>query len=302
MSIEVYTYALLTAFFWGIVPVINKRGLAIGGNPLQCALTMVSVTLLTFLILLLTTQQKEPLFAHLTVYSACIFGVGGFIGTALGRFTTAAGVNRVGATINSAVLSSRPLIATFIAVLWLGESTPPLLIAGIILLVSGVMALVFSKGGNIEGWEKRELWIPLTSAVVFAVGNVIRRFGLSTTPLPVVEALVINQVVAFLTLAGYGLFWKRPQLLSAPSRSYVLFSVSGILGAMALISIFEALDRGPVAIVDPLVGTQSLFTVVVAYFVLRDLERINFRLILGTVLIVLGASIVMSFDINTILR
>ena len=71
---------------------------------------------------------------------------------------------------------------------------------------------------------------------------------------------------------------------------------------MALITIFEALDRGPVAIVDPLVGTQSLFTVVVAYFVLRDLERINFRLILGTVLIVLGASIVMSFDINTILR
>jgi len=302
MSIEVYTYALLTAFFWGIVPVINKRGLAIGGTPLQCALTMVSVTLLTFLTLLLTTQQEEPLFTHLTVYSACIFGVGGFIGTALGRFTTAAGVNRVGATINSAVLSSRPLIATFIAILWLGESTPPLLIVGIILLVAGVMALVFSKGGDIAGWEKKDLWIPLTSAVVFAIGNVIRRFGLSTTPLPVVEALVINQVVAFLTLAGYGLFWKRPQLFSGPSRSYVLFSVSGILGAMALITIFEALDRGPVAIVDPLVGTQSLFTVVVAYFVLRDLERINFRLILGTVLIVLGASIVMSFDINTILR
>ncbi len=302
MSTEVYIFALLTALFWGTVPVVNKRGLAIGGNPLQCALTMVSVTLVVFWILLLGTQQGEDLFAHLSVRSVCIFGLGGFAGTALGRVFNAAGVDRVGATINSAALSSRPLIATLIAMLWLGESAEPLLIVGIVLLVAGVVTLVFSKGGNITGWRKRELWIPLMAATAFALGNVIRRFGLSTTPLPVLEALVINQTAAFLALAGYGLIWRRSQVLSAPRRSYLFFSISGVLGAIALFTIFEALDRGPVAIVDPLVGTQSLFTILVAYFVLHDLERITFRLIVGATLVVLGASIVISFDVNTVLK
>ncbi len=180
-------------------------------------------------------------------------------------------------------LSSRPLIATLIAMLWLGEPAKPPLFAGIVLLVAGVVTLVFSKGGNITGWRKRELWIPLMGATVFALGNVIRRFGLSTTPLPVLEALVINQTAAFSALAGYGLIWRRSQVLSAPRRSYLFFSISGVLGAIALFNMFEALDRGPVAIVDPLVGTQSLFTILVAYFVLHDLERITLRLIVGAV-------------------
>jgi uncharacterized membrane protein len=296
MSSQVYIFALLTALFWGIVPVVNKRGLAIGGNPLQCALTMVSVTLVVFWVLLLGTQPGEDLFAHLSVRSVCIFGLAGFAGTALGRVTSAAGVDRVGATINSAALSSRPLIATLIAMLWLGEPAKPPLFAGIVLLVAGVVTLVFSKGGNITGWRKRELWSPLMGATVFALGNVIRRFGLSTTPLPVLEALVINQTAAFSALAGYGLIWRRSQVLSAPRRSYLFFSISGVLGAIALFSMFEALDRGPIAIVDPLVGTQSLFTILVAYFVLHDLERITLRLIVGAVLVVLGASIIIAFD------
>ena len=298
MSAQVYIFALLTALFWGTVPVVNKRGLAIGGNPLQCALTMVSVTLVVFWVLLLSTQQGEDLFAYLSVRSVCIFGLAGFAGTALGRVLNAAGVDRVGATINSAALSSRPLIATLIATLWLGESAEPLLYVGIVLLVAGVVTLVFSKGGNITGWRKRELWIPLMGAAMFALGNVIRRFGLSTTPLPVLEALVINQTAAFSALAGYGLIWRRSQVLSAPRRSYLFFSISGVLGAIALFTIFEALDRGPVTIVDPLVGTQSLFTILVAYFVLRDLERITLRLIIGATLVVLGASIIISFDVK----
>lgn len=296
MSSQVYIFALLTALFWGIVPVVNKRGLAIGGNPLQCALTMVSVTLVVFWVLLLGTQPGEDLFAHLSVRSVCIFGLAGIAGTALGRVISAAGVDRVGATINSAALSSRPLIATLIAMLWLGEPAKPPLFAGIVLLVAGVVTLVFSKGGNITGWRKRELWIPLMGATVFALGNVIRRFGLSTTPLPVLEALVINQTAAFSALAGYGLIWRRSQVLSAPRRSYLFFSISGVLGAIALFNMFEALDRGPVAIVDPLVGTQSLFTILVAYFVLHDLERITLRLIVGATLVVLGASIIIAFD------
>ncbi|MEE8162317.1 MAG: EamA family transporter, partial [Acidobacteriota bacterium] len=72
----------------------------------------------------------------------------------------------------------------------------------------------------------------------------------------------------------------------------LFFMGSGVLGAIGHFCLFQALDRGPVAIVDPLVATQPLFATVLAYFLLGHLERITLQLAFGTMLIILGASII----------
>ena len=52
------------------------------------------------------------------------------------------------------------------------------------------------------------------------------------------------------------------------------------------------------SVVDPLVGTQPLFTTAIAYFLLNDLERITWGLIGGVLLVVIGASMIMLSDIT----
>ena len=155
-----------------------------------------------------------------------------------------------------------------------------------------------TKGGNITGWHPWTLWIPLAGAAVLAIGNVIRRFGLMTTSITVLEALTINQTAAFMVLLISTLTGKRHSVLQAPRITYLFFITAGIFGAIALISLFAALENGPVTVVDPLVGTQPLFTTALAYFLLGDLERITWKLIGGVLLVVIGASMIMLSDIT----
>ena len=163
------------------------------------------------------------------------------------------------------------------------------------MLVAGVVILAFSKGGDVRGWQAWQLWIPLGAAAAFAVGNIIRRFGLTSTDIPVLEALVIDQTAGFIMLGVYALARKRREVLLAPPKTYLFYAIAGILGAIGYLSLFAALDRGPVTIVDPLVATTPLFTTFWAYFLLNDLERITFGLVFGTILIVAGAGIVIGF-------
>lgn len=298
MNLEIYLLSLLTAVMWGIMQAFYKRGLAAGGHPLQSSLTVVGVNLIIFWVLLLAMPNQEGIFKNLSMHAIFIFSLGGILGTALGRWINAVGIDKVGATVNSAASSARPLFTAIIAMVWLGETGEPLLYWGILILVLGIVLLTFSKGGNIQGWHPRTLWIPLAGAAVLAIGNVIRRFGLITTSITVLEALTINQTAAFVVLLSFTLTGKRRNLLQAPRITYLFFITAGIFGAIALMSLFAALENGPVTVVDPLVGTQPLFTTALAYFLLGDLERITWKLIGGVLLVVIGASMIMLSDVT----
>ncbi len=301
MSAYVYLLALITALTWGSGAVLNKRGFATGGNPLQSSLTVVGVNVLIFWSIFLVWRGVSGSFTHISLSTIGLFALAGLFGNALGRFLTLYGIDQLGVTVNTAGINTRPLFAAAIAVLWLGESVQPLLLAGIVLVVVGVITLVFSKGGNIRGWHAWQLWIPLGAAASFAIGNVIRRFGLTTTATPPLEGLTIDQTAAFIGLLIYAYSQKSRNLFSAPPRAYLFFTGAGVLGAIGHFCLFEALDRGPVTIVDPLVATQPLFATCLAYFLLGDLERVTFKLVVGTTLIILGASIVMLYDLPAVL-
>jgi drug/metabolite transporter (DMT)-like permease len=292
MSTYVYPLALITALTWGCGAVLSKRGFAVGGNPIQSSVTVVGVNVLIFWSTLLVWRGPSDSFTHISLPTIGLFALAGLFGNALGRFLTLYGIDQLGVTVNTAGINTRPLFAAAMAVLWLGESVQPLLLVGIVLVVVGVVTLAFSKGGDIRGWHAWQLWIPLGAAASFAIGNVLRRFGLTTTATAPLEGLTIDQTAAFIGLLIYAYSRRTRNMFSAPPRAYLFFMGSGVLGAIGHFCLFQALDRGPVAIVDPLVATQPLFATFLAYFLLGHLERITLQLAFGTMLIILGASII----------
>jgi len=84
------------------------------------------------------------------------------------------------------------------------------------LVVVGVVTLAFSKGGDIRGWHAWQLWIPLGAAASFAIGNVLRRFGLTTTATAPLEGLTIDQTAAFIGLLIYAYSRRTRNMFSAP--------------------------------------------------------------------------------------
>jgi uncharacterized membrane protein len=292
--IDVYLFTLLTTVLWGIEPIVSKRGMAGGGTTVQATLVVIVVDMLLFWGALVWRYGLDPL-AGLPIAVLGLFALGGLVGTALGRLAVFAGIDRVGASLNSAVVSSRPVFAAFMAVGFLGESVSLLTGTGIGVLVGGLITLSLARGGDLDGWQPRELLFPLAAAVFFAAGNVIRRFGLQTTEATALQAVALNETAAFVALAAYIVAsGSAGEVRSAPARTYGLFAVSGTLTAVALLSLFTAfsLPGGRVVIVDPIVAAAPLVTVALAALLLRDLERVTPRVAAGAVMVVVGAALV----------
>ena len=101
--------------------------------------------------------------------------------------------------------------------------------------------------------------------------------------------------------AGPGLWWFKfnptdSQADQQPTMVWVDFfdSVSYLVESspeqpieLMLLS-FEALSRGQVVVVSPVLATNPLFTLLLAMVLLRGLEQITLRVIAGTCLVVLG--------------
>lgn len=295
---RVYVLALLPAVLWGVSPIFSKRGMASGGTALQASLTVVVVDSTIYVLALLAVQGLD-VGASFTVVSAGLFVGAGVVGTAVGRIAVFVGVDRVGASINSAVISIRPLFASLLAVLVLDEPITAGTAVGICILVVGLVVLAISRGGDLTGWQQRDLLFPLLAAAAFGLGNVIRKAGLGAfSTVTVLEAVALNELGALVTLAAVGSLTassfggqSRP-VLAGPPRSYAFFAASGTITAVALLSLFAALRIGRVVVVDPLAATAPLFTAVFAAFFLRDLERVTARLVLGAVLIVVGVVLI----------
>lgn len=288
----VYALAMLPALLWGFAPVLSKRGMAAGGSPLQASLVVVAVD--TSLYALALAFLGGPSLLALPLRTVELFLAAGVVGTALGRLAVFAGVERLGASVNSAAISTRPLFATVFAVGLLDERVSLLTLAGVVTLAAGLLRLTVARGGDLRGWEPRDLVFPLAAAAFFALGNVVRRYGLQTTDATPLQAVALNEVAALVALGGYALVAARDDVLHAPRRTYGLFAGSGTLTAVALLALFAALAHpgGRVVVVDPLAATAPLFTAVFAYFLLDDLERVTRGVVGGAALIVVGAALI----------
>lgn len=291
MSLDVYAFAIAAALLWGFSHVPSKRGLSSGGNPLQISVVMAIIRGGIYWVALLLIAGAAA-FSEVSLGTIAIFVASGVVGTTIGRLSIYTGEVKVGATVSTAVTHTRPLFASALAIAFLGETVTPLWGVGVIALIAGLAVISRSKGGNLRGWKQRDLIFPLLGAAAYGVGNVIRKFGLTTTSITTLEAVTINETAVIITLGGYLLARHGTEGLRFPRRAYGYFALTGVLGAGALFSLFEALDRGEVVIVDPLTATAPLFTIIFAYLLLGDLERVTKGLIAGVLLVVAGAVLI----------
>lgn len=300
MALDVVALALLTAALWGASSPISKRGLERGGTPFQVALTVVTVSTILYWSAILI--RGERLLGH-SVEALALFVFTGLLGTAIARVVSFTGVQRVGASVNSAGVNTRPVFATVGAVLFLGETLTLQTGVGILVVVAGLIAIALSRGGDIRGWRVTDLAFPLGAAMAFATGNVVRRFGLTTTDITPLEGVALNETAGLVGLLAYVLVRHRGNVrgfLAAPRSAYRWFVAAGVISAVALFSLFEALSRGRVVVVDPISSPTSLFAILFTALLLREVERVTPRLIVGAVLVVTGVVLITAPQVVTV--
>ncbi len=78
-------------------------------------------------------------------------------------------------------------------------------------------------------------------------------------------------------------------------RGALYFIGAGAFSSMGVVLMFTALSKGTVVILSPVLATNPLFTLLFAAFLLRGVERITRRHVLGTAFVVAGVIVLSAF-------
>lgn len=279
--------ALLSAVFFGTALVLTPFGLR-HLRPLQGAAVSVTTTAAAFLATSpLLVDWDAAAWPAVLVFA----GVGALFPAAVTMLTFAAN-QRLGPHVTGALGNLAPLFAVALAALLLGEMPGPGQAAGVLVVVAGATVLVLGTGRGTAPVQRAALLLPLAAALVRGLVQPAVKIGFETWPSPYAAATVGYLVSAVVVL---GLATLRGGLPSprADRAGMRWFAAVGLCNGAAVVVMYAALARGPVALVAPLVASYPLATLALGAVVLRRVP-IGPRVAAGVAVTVAGVALLLA--------
>jgi drug/metabolite transporter, DME family len=280
-------FSLQAALCFSIAHIFIRRGL-VESNAMTGSFISLSMSAG---VLWLLTAFFVPFSAFWTS-AIGIFIAAGIFAPGIGRTLSYVGIERIGVARSVPIVNSSPIFASIFAVLFLGETWILQNIIGTLLVISGVVTLSMVKPAVGE-WHKRDIIFPIIGALAFGASSNLRKAGLSYVSMPLLAAAVTAgsaAIFSFILLQIRG--GKAAFKLTRNSAPWLI--AAGFFNTAALLSVFYALSRGKVVIVDPLVSSNPVMTLLLTAIFLRDLEALNLRVIVGALLTVAGTILVVT--------
>jgi uncharacterized membrane protein len=134
-----------------------------------------------------------------------------------------------------------------------------------------------------------DLAYPFIAASCFGTVAIVRKLGLSSAG-PLFDAAV-NVTAALIASTTFLLASGNLGSLRVDRRSVGWCVGGGVAENSGVFLVLLALGGGDVSVVIPLAGTAPLFVLLITYFLPGQASRLNWRLVLGSVLIVLGVMV-----------
>jgi uncharacterized membrane protein len=279
----VYVLALGSALCSAVATIFIRQGLRTSGSYTGF---WINVAVGTAALWMAVVVMGGP--GRVSAAGAALFVAAGLIGTVLGRLLRFVSIDVVGASISTALISVNPLIASALALLLLGERVTLPVALGTVVIIAGTVAL--SAGGRRLGVRPRHLVLPLGAATCFGVVAILRKLGVSGAG-PVVGS-AINATTALVAFTLFLVVSGQRDAMACRGRALACFAAAGLLENAAVLLTIVAFSLGSVSVVVPLIGAAPIFVLLLSPLFLRGVERLNARVVVGTVLIVLGVYLI----------
>jgi drug/metabolite transporter (DMT)-like permease len=276
-------FACVAGMFLGALNITMRRGLARLGD-VDAGSAVVATG--AFVLVAATALASGIEFDAGEVWPFLVLGafVPGLSQLLVARAVQAAGASRAGILFGMA-----PLFSALIAVAAFGEPLRWLLAAGTLLVVAGGVAMAL-EGERPSHYRAHGAALALTVAVGFGVrDNVARSLTKNVAARPLAQATALMLGASIVLVAN---LLRRRSPFSRLRTAFAPFAGSAVVTAVAQATLFEALDRGRVTVVAPLVGTGVLWTVVFAAVFLGRSELVGMRLVLVALFVVAGGTLV----------
>jgi uncharacterized membrane protein len=280
-------FAFQAAFFFACSHILIRRGF-VASNAMTGSLVSLSMTVLTGWILTFFLVPLKGFLPEALVY----FALAGVFAPGLGRTLGYMGIERIGVARSVPIVNSSPMVASILAVFFVGEEWGLQNFLGTCLVICGVITLSRSQPDKKE-FRWSDFLLPVSGAIAFAVSANLRKVGLQIENIPPMAAAVTASTGVLLALFLIKLQggWKA---LKWSKSSLRWFFVAGLCNSVATISVFYALSAGKVVIVEPLVATNPVLSILLTAIFLKDLEVITRRVAGGALCTVAGTLLVVT--------
>jgi DME family drug/metabolite transporter len=282
IDVDARLLALFTAFTFGLAPVAIKHAYEQGGTTgtglmLQLlAAVAVNVALIPLV---------DPRWEALTPAAVLAFVLGGLSGNALGRRWSFVSVQLLGASRSSAIRGISPLFTAIVAAIAFQETVTLQRWAAIGAIVVGAVLVTWQPGGGRSQWLGTGVLYALGAALGYGLRPVFVKYGLNLEGTPMAASLIGSLAALAWVMARE----DRKGIVFRPRElSFWYFLASAFLGAAGMASLFFAVAQGDLSFVYPLSSTGPLFAVVFTFLFLKGVERLTWRVVAGSVLIVAG--------------
>lgn len=227
---------------------------------------------------------------RLTFETFVPFLVAGLVGTMGGRALYYESVRRIGASRSEPVKAAQPLHATVFAVVLLGEVVSAAKLAGIVIIVVGLVVVTREQHGNsVESVPAKAFLLPLGAAALYGLEPTLAKYGFEAGA-SILVALMLKTTSAAVGFAGY--LWLSDQF---PTRDTFRgdgtrwLVAAGVSNTVFICGYYGALTLAPVTFVVPFVQSSPLIVVGLSMAFLSDLEHTSWRLAAGAATVVAGA-------------
>jgi drug/metabolite transporter (DMT)-like permease len=201
------------------------------------------------------------------------------------RVLTFRGIRTMGSAITSTIVNTTPMFSTALAILLLGERPGPLVLAGVILIVSGLVIL--SWAGAQRSWKRTELIFPFLAALLFSMKDVTVRWGLGGNSSPVLAA-ALAAITSTIEIFLINRYIQKERFILPPKHVLHWFVSSGLFTGGSFLFMFLALSRERVSIIAPLINSYAVFVLILAPLIARQIEKVTLRKVAGAILVVVG--------------
>ena len=198
-------------------------------------------------------------------------------------------VDQIGATRAQLVNNTSPLVTIVLAALLLGGRLTATVLAGVILIVSGIFFIPKAEVEASRAPAKRMLTLAsILATICYGLVPVMKKFATDRGGSPMLGALTIHATGLVLLLSLGSLLKIELKCKGSRCLAFLCFVFAGALQGIGSVFTLNALLYAPASVVAPIWNTQPIISFFVARVTLEGIEVVTYRDGIAAALVVIG--------------
>ncbi len=281
-------FAFLAAIVFSAGIVLFKKGASQTGEALSGTMVCTFTGGILFLLLLLPTGDWSKLWA-LSWQGFVSLALAGIIHFAVSRLLYFKSIQLIGANKASTISKTTILWTVAVGVIFLREPLTIFLALGALCLTTGAILAGVERQSEVSRIHTKGVLAALGAALLWAIAAGLVKPALAEIGSPL-AATFISYIAASLVMTGFlPSARRRKQLTQLTRPSLFVLVISGLCIGIAQLFRYLSFNYLPISVSQPLIGTDTIFTLFFSFLINRNIEVFNWKVITGMVITVIGA-------------